>query len=96
MKKMHRVARYASLLMAVLMLCTACSKGGENEGSTTPPAITSEEETTAAETDAPKERLVIAENGKTDFGLILPDEANGTYLSLFSSLCARLRKNTAR
>ena len=85
MKKMHRMARYAALLMAVLMLCTACSKGGADEESTSAPTITSAEETTAEETEAPKERLVIAENGKTDFGLILPDEANGAYLSLFSS-----------
>lgn len=85
MTTIGKAARYAALLLAVLMLCTACSTGGKDGESTSPPDTTTAEETTVAETDPPKERLVIAENGKTDFGVILPDEADGAYLSLFSS-----------
>ena len=81
----YKTIRWAALLLAILMLCTACSTNGNDEESTTPPVESGAEETTDAVTEAPKEMLTIAEKSKTEFGVILPDEANGAYLSLFSS-----------
>ena len=81
----YKTIRWAALLLAILMLCTACSTKGNDEESTTPPVESGAEETTDAVTEAPKEMLTIAEKSKTEFGVILPDEANGAYLSLFSS-----------
>ena len=81
----YKTIRWAALLLAILMLCTACSTKGNDEESTTPPVESEAEETTDDVTEAPKEMLTIAEKSETEFGVILPDEANGVYLSLFSS-----------